>query len=96
MVVVSSLVDHPRVPVDALRLLGEELLVCCVIHPTVVVLFWSLLLVKVVVVVVVVVVSFWTYQCLFLLYRYWQRSGQLCQYKCDVLHASSYLVCSGC
>ena len=39
----------------------------------------------------VVVVSFWTYQCLFLLYGYWQRSGQLCQYKCVVLHASSYL-----
>ena len=40
---VSSLVDHPRVPAGALRLLGEELFVYCVIHPTVVVLFWSLL-----------------------------------------------------
>ena len=82
---VSSLVVHPRVPVGVLRLCGEELLVCCVIHPTVVALFWSLLLVK------VVVVSFWTYQCLFLLYCYRQRSRQLCQHKCVVLHASSYL-----
>ena len=85
MVVVSSLVVHPRVPAGVLRLCGEELLVCCVIHPTVVALFWSLLLVK------VVVVSFWTYQCLFLLYCYRQGSRQLCQHKCVVLHASSYL-----
>ena len=42
MDVVSSLVDHPRVPAGALRLRGEELIVCCVIHPTVVALIWSL------------------------------------------------------